>query len=224
MKTQRPRNGRTPERNVMAMMIALVVSGAAAPALADGPAAGRTREIASAEGASHRGPTPRDADLRRYATYEESDLLRARRAVAAMQRADPSLKLLFDEAVGYAVFADIGGSEGPGGVGVLYEDGQASGRAVIPAWPTSLRSAGRPYTAVIFFGSRYAVATFKHGGLDMASQARSVAVVTGTTTKVRFVSGVSVFTLGGGGVVRGGSAVVAFGYLPYLREIATTSR
>jgi hypothetical protein len=123
------------------------------------------------------------------------------------------------------VFEEIGASEGSGGVGVLYEDGQAAGRVVVPAWPTR-RSGRGPYTAVIFFRSRYALATFKRGGLDMATQARSEAVVAGRTTRVEFVAGVGVCTLAGGGRVMttDRNAAVVFGYLPYLREIATTSR
>jgi hypothetical protein len=216
----RPPEGRPSRTTLLAMMVALSVLGPAAPARGGSPVAVQTWDGASTGIAT---PTPRDPDRSRYARYEEVELQRARRAVAAMQRADPSLKVLFEESVGYAVFAQIGGREGSGGTGVLYEDGRVAGRAVIPAWPTGPRSGHRPYAAVIFFASRHAVATFKHGGLDMAAQAHSVAVVAGRTATVRFVSGVSVFTLGGDGDVTARAAVVEFGYLPYVREDARTA-
>jgi hypothetical protein len=222
--TPRPRLRRAPLGSVVAMLVALLPAAPEAQVPADGHAGCRSTVVALAEGTSPRPLSPQETERRRYATYDQSDLQRARRAIASMRRADPSLKLLFDEAVGYAVFPELGAGEGAGGVGVLFEDGQAAGRAVIPTWPADHRSGVLPSSTVIFFASRYAVATFKHGGLDMGAQARSVAVVSGKTTTVHFVSGVSVLTLGGSGATTDHTGAVVFGYLPYLREIATTSR
>jgi hypothetical protein len=210
--------------NVMSVMLALALAAPAAQAVAGDTAAGGAKALRSTEGAGDLARQSRDASQRRYATYDESDLQRARRAVGALRRADPSLKRLFDEAVGYAVFPEMGTSDGPGGAGVLYEDGQAAGRATLPLPPTSLRTGGQPYSLVIFFGSRQAVAAFKQGGLHAAARARAVAVVAGSTTRVRFLAGVSVLTLGGGGVTEADPAPLAFGYLPYHREITASPR
>lgn len=141
-----------------------------------------------------------------------------------MQRADPRLERLFEEAAGYAVFAEMGTLGGPDGVGVPFEEGQAAGMATLPLAPVSLQSSGLPYAEVILFRTRQAVAAFKQRGLERAAQARAVVIVPGTKAELRFVDGVSVFIRGSGSVPEARAGRRAFAYLPYHREISAGSR
>jgi hypothetical protein len=167
----------------------------------------------------------RDADPHKYARYDEADLQRARRAVGAIRRADPRLEHLLDEAVGYAVFPEVGLRQGEGCVGVVYEEGQAAGRAILPASTAGRRPDGQPYAEIVIFGTRQALASFKQGGLSAGAQARAVAVIARTATRFRWVEGVSVFTLGReGGVTSAGGLGGVFEYLPYHRELTTGAR
>jgi hypothetical protein len=220
-------------RSLLGAVVALALAGPAARTLAMEPVAGMAKaevlaavsSCASAEGAGDLACRLGDGDGRRYARYDESDLQRARRAVGALQRADPGLRRLFEQAVGYAVFGEMGTRGASDGVGVLYEEGQAAGKAILPSSPASLRSDGQPYAQVVFFGTRQAVASFKQVGLAPAAQARAVAVVTGGTAKIRYVEGVSAFTLGrDGGVAGSREGGQTFGYLPYHRELTKSSR
>lgn len=164
------------------------------------------------------------AQRHRYARYDESDVQRARRAIGALGRADPGLRRQLERVAGYVVFAEVG-TPGSDGVGVLYEDGQAAGMATRPSSPATLRPDRQPYVELVLLGTRQAVAGFKQGGLSPADQARAVAVVAGTATRVRYHQGVSVLTLGRGGDATGsGGDQQWFGYLPYHREITVGAR
>jgi hypothetical protein len=179
---------------------------------------------AAAQDAGARDRQLREADHHQYARYDEAELQRARRAIGAVRRADPRLERLFDEAAGYAVFPEAGLRGGEGCVGVLYEEGQAAGRARLPASTAGQRPDGQPYAEIVFFGTRQALASFKHGGLSASAQARAVAVIARTATRIRWVEGVGVITLGRGGGASDGGPGQAFDYLPYHREITTSAR
>jgi len=220
-------------RLLLGGLAALALAGPAAPVLAEDVRASVSRPAApgsawnseSAEVASAKAHPASTPGRHKYARYDESDLQRARRALGSLQRADPGLTRLFESAAGYAVFAEVGTSSGGDGVGVLFEDGQAAGRATLPRSPASMRPDGQPYAAVVLFGTRQAVASFKQGGLAVTAQARAAAVVAGATSKVRYVDGVSVLTFGRDGGVTGPEQVTqGFAYLPYHREITISSR
>jgi hypothetical protein len=228
MTQPRARLGGAWRRGLLGAMMTASLAGPATLALADAAVTdqprGDARSAATGCQPAERAVAPprqaRDVGRQRYARYDESDLQRARRAVGALQRAEPGLTRLFESAAGYAVFAEVGTVGGTDGVGVLFEDGQAAGRATLPPSPASLRPDGQPYALVVFLGTRQAVAGFKQGGLASAARARAVAIVAGVTAKLRYVEGVSVVTLGReAGLAGPGEVRQAFAYLPYHREI-----
>lgn len=163
------------------------------------------------------------------ARHDEPGVKQARQAIGQLKRADPGLTRFFDSAAGYAVFPTVGkgaiGVGGAHGTGVLFEKGNAIGKATLTQLTVGLQLGGQAYTEIIFFETEKALADFKKGEFAIAAQVSAVAAAAGASANARYVEGVSVFTLAKGGVMAEASVGgQKFSYEPFQKAITTSSR
>jgi lipid-binding SYLF domain-containing protein len=169
------------------------------------------------------------AEHQKYVGHNQPGVKHARQAIGELQRADPGLTRFFGDAAGYAVFATVGkgglGIGGAHGTGVLYEKGEATGKATLTQVTVGLQVGGQAYTEVIFFETKEALAGFKKGEFAMAAQVSAVAAKAGASANAKYDHGVSVFTLAKGGVMAEASVGgQKFSYRPFEKAILTSSR
>ena len=145
-----------------------------------------------------------------------------RDAEAALSRAkatDPSLKPIFKDAAGYAVFPSVGkGAAGVGGAygkGVLYEDGDIIGYCDVSQASIGFQLGGQAYTEIVVFETEDAINTFKQGNFRFDAQATAVALKSGVGANAKYVNGVVVFTMDEAGLMYEASiGGQKFGYQP----------
>src|SRR5262249_56776709 len=103
-----------------------------------------------------------------------------------------------DHAVGYAVFPTVskgaGGGGGASGSGVVFEKGQAIGKASLTQVTVGAQLGGQTYSEVIFFETHPALEDLKKGMLALAAQASAIAAAKGASTNAKYENGVAVFT------------------------------
>ncbi len=144
-------------------------------------------------------------------------------AIKALKHADPSLSRMFGDAAGYAVFANVGkGGAGIGGAhgrGVLFENGNATGRTTLSQVTIGAQLGGQSYSEVIFFDTKEAVADFRKGEYALAAQVSAVAVKAGASANAKYEQGVAVFTLSKGGLMAEASiGGQKFSYEPFAKR------
>ncbi len=164
-----------------------------------------------------------------YAKHDEPDVKDARQAIGELERSDPKLSRFFDGAAGYAVFPTVGkgaaGIGGAHGTGVLFAKGLALGKVTLTQLTVGLQLGGQAYTEVIFFETEKSLADFKKGEFTLAAQVSAVAAKAGASANVKYVKGVSVFTLAKGGVMAEASVGgQKFGYRAFQKATTTSSR
>lgn len=126
-------------------------------------------------------------------------------AVVKAKEQDPSLKTLFDTAVGYAVFPGVGkGAVGVGGAygkGQVIEGGVPVGYCTLKQASIGLALGGQKYTEIIFFETPEALTNFKSGNFAFSAQATAVALKSGVGANAKYENGVAVFTMGEAGLM-----------------------
>jgi lipid-binding SYLF domain-containing protein len=156
----------------------------------------RTMSIAASLAACLAIPAAARAD----ATMKEAD-----DAVAALKKADPSLKKFFDKSAGYAVFPNVakGGLVvgGAGGSGFVFENGKAVGKTTLSQVSIGAQAGGQAYYEIIFFETKETLAAFKKGEWTMAAQVSAVVLKSGASADADYKGGVAVFTLSKGGAM-----------------------
>ncbi|MBL8745183.1 MAG: hypothetical protein JNK58_02380 [Phycisphaerae bacterium] len=129
----------------------------------------------------------------------------AETALARAQRNDPTLTPILNNAVGYAVFPNVGkGAAGIGGAygrGVLYEGGTFVGYCDLTQATIGLQLGGQAYTEIIAFSTQDAIKEFKDGHFAFDAQATAVAVKSGSGANAKYTSGVAVFTMDEAGLM-----------------------
>lgn len=119
-------------------------------------------------------------------------------ALARVQRTNPSVMDILQQADGYAVFPRVGkGGAGVGGAygkGVLYERGVAVGYCDLSQATIGLQLGGQSYTELIAFNTRDALEAFKEGHFRFDAQATAVALKSGAGANAQYKNGVAVFT------------------------------
>jgi lipid-binding SYLF domain-containing protein len=135
-------------------------------------------------------------------------------------KTDPIMKNLFDNAVGYVIFPNVGkgaiGVGGAAGNGILFEHGNAVGHAKMKQVTVGFQFGGQAYREVIFFENNDALQKFKEGNFALSAQASAVAVTKGAAANLKYRDGVMIFTQEKGGLMY--EAAVGgqkFGYTPY---------
>jgi len=118
---------------------------------------------------------------------------------------DPSLKLFFEKAYGYAVFPTVGKGAYILGVGYgrgwFYENGQVVGRASITQLSAGAQIGGQAFSEIIFFKDEKQASLFKQGKLELSAQVSAVAVKEGVGKAATYTDGVAVFILPKGGLM-----------------------
>lgn len=129
----------------------------------------------------------------------------AANAVAAAERADPSLAPVLQKSKGYAVFPVVGkGAVGVGGAygkGVLFESGNVTGYCDLSQASIGLALGGQGYTEIIAFNTAEALARFKTGNFAFGAQATAVAIKSGAGANAKYDNGVAVFTMAESGLM-----------------------
>jgi lipid-binding SYLF domain-containing protein len=142
---------------------------------------------------------------------EEAPLAtRVTEAVAAFQRADSGLAKFFADAVGYAVFPDIGKGGfvigGARGEGQVFADGQLIGTATLTQVTVGAQVGGQVYSEVVFFQTRAALDDFKASKTKLSAQVSAVAAAEGVAKNAKYHEGVAIFTLAKQGLMAEASA------------------
>lgn len=124
---------------------------------------------------------------------------KVQQTIAAFKKKDPSLKVFFKKAYGYAVFPSIiKGGMGLGGAygkGQVFAGGRLIGTASLAQGSIGFQLGGQSYSEVIFFQNKSALERFKTGNLKLAAQASAVAVTAGAAKSAAYEKGVAVFTM-----------------------------
>jgi lipid-binding SYLF domain-containing protein len=133
------------------------------------------------------------------------DVKEAQGTIAVFKKTDPGLTRFFDHAVGYAVFPTVVkgavGIGGASGSGIVFEKGQAVGKARLTQGTIGAQIGGQTYSEVIFFETVPALTDFKNGALALAAQVSAVAASAGAAKDAKYQDGVAVFTHRKGGLM-----------------------
>ncbi|MES9868791.1 MAG: YSC84-related protein [Sedimenticola sp.] len=120
-------------------------------------------------------------------------------AIAKLKSKDPSLKLFFKKAYGYAVFPNVGkggiGLGGAYGEGEVYEKGRFIGTASLTQVSFGFQLGGQTYIEIIFFKDKHTLDDFTDGNFELGAQASAIAVTAGVSADADYENGVAVFTL-----------------------------
>ena len=145
----------------------------------------------------------------------------AQRTIRLFQKTDPSLRVFFDEAYGYAVFPDVykggilllGGARGDG---YVYEQGTLIGRSSITQINVGPQLGGQAFSEIIFFRSQADLEDFKKGNYELNAQASAIVVTAGVATNSEYSDGVAIFALPKSGLmVEASVGGQKFSFKPY---------
>ena len=119
-------------------------------------------------------------------------------AIAAFEQVDSSIKPLFQNSAGYAVFPNVGKGGlifgGAHGNGLVYEQGRLVGTASLTQVTFGAQIGGQEFSEVIFFQDAQSLADFKKSKFTMSAQVGAVAAAEGIAKNAKYVDGVAVFT------------------------------
>lgn len=123
------------------------------------------------------------------------DAEEAKRVISQM---NPNASRLFESAVGYAIFPNVGKGAyilgGAAGNGVVYENGERVGFAELRQLDIGLQIGGQSFSEVIFFENQAALDRFKNGNLEFEGSASAVIIEEGKSRNINFQDGVAVVT------------------------------
>lgn len=136
---------------------------------------------------------------------QPGDDIKVQETVAAFKNKDPSMKVFFDKAYGYAVFPTVGkggiGIGGAYGKGKVYEQGRMIGTSSLTQVTIGFQLGGQAYSEIIFFKDKARLDDFTSGNFEFSAQASAVAVTAGASADADYDNGVAVFTLAKGGLM-----------------------
>ncbi len=128
-----------------------------------------------------------------------------RATIARFKARDPSMKVYFRKAYGYAVFPTVGkGGMGIGGAygkGEVFRHGRFIGTATLTQVTIGFQFGGQAYSEIIFFKDRRAFKRFIDGKLKLSAQASAVAATAGAAANADYSDGVAIFTITKGGLM-----------------------
>lgn len=123
----------------------------------------------------------------------------AEEAKNIISQMNPNAAKLFDSAVGYAIFPNVGKGAyilgGAAGNGVVYENGERVGFAELRQLDIGLQIGGQAFREVIFFETQAALDRFKNGNLEFEGNASAVLIEEGKSRNISFQDGVAVVTM-----------------------------
>lgn len=152
--------------------------------------------VALAAGCATTPDTPAERDSLEKRAAATLDIMKAR---------DASLAPLLDDAVGYAVFPEIGKGGaivgGAYGHGVVYQHGRPVGFVELSQASIGAQLGGQTFSELIVLRDRAALDRLKSDNLDLGADASAVALTSGGGRGVQFEEGVAVFVMPRGGLM-----------------------
>lgn len=122
---------------------------------------------------------------------------RADAVVQTMVARDPTLADLLEEAPGYVVFPTVAEAGfivgGSNGIGVVYENGRATGYSELYEGTVGLQLGGQSFSELVVFQTQNALDRFKTGNFDLTAGVTATAIQSGAAASTRFEGGVAVF-------------------------------
>ena len=120
-------------------------------------------------------------------------------AKAALLRSNPSLDEFFDNSAGYVIFPNVGKGGfivgGASGNGIVYEDGNAIGKADLKKLNVGLQAGGQAIIEVIFFETPTDLQRFENNSFEFSAETSAVALKSGISFNAKYKDGVAVFAL-----------------------------
>lgn len=129
----------------------------------------------------------------------------SRDAKAAFLKGDPSMRTLFKNSYGYAIFPNVGkgavGVGGAAGKGAVYEKGTVIGTAQMVQVTVGAQAGGQAYREIVFFENKESLDKFRDDKLEFSGQASAIAVKSGASANANYRNGVVVFSQEKGGLM-----------------------
>ena len=129
----------------------------------------------------------------------EKEKAAVEKTITKFKEADPSMKVFFEKAYGYAVFPGIGVGGfiigGGHGNGWVYEKGIHVGLATVTELTVGAQIGGQSFREIIFFADKSTFDDFKKGNLELNARASAIMVKTGASKDANYNNGVAVFTM-----------------------------
>ncbi len=120
-------------------------------------------------------------------------------SITKLKAKDPSLKVFFEKAHGYAVFPTVGkagiGIGGAYGEGEVYRNGRYIGNTTLSQISFGFQLGGQSYIEVIFFKNKQALDHFTKGNFQLGAEASAVALTAGISADTDYSDGVAIFTM-----------------------------
>ncbi len=128
-------------------------------------------------------------------------------AKMAFIRANPQLESMLNDAVGYAIFPNVGKGAwilgGAAGNGVVYENGQVAGYAELRQIDIGFQFGGKAFRELIVFETQEALNKFKEGDFEFGGSASAVIWDEGKGGAITFENGAGVAIMPKAGVMAG---------------------
>jgi len=131
----------------------------------------------------------------------------ARASLERMEAQDPSLTNNVNNAVGYAIFPEVGsaaiGIGGAEGQGFVYRGGQRVGMVKMTQGSIGIQAGGDTYAELIIFQDDKALNRLMNNSFEFGSDASATAVKAGAAGSAEFSHGSQVYILPKGGFKAG---------------------
>ncbi|MDX1762088.1 MAG: lipid-binding SYLF domain-containing protein [Christiangramia sp.] len=128
-------------------------------------------------------------------------------AKMAFMRANPQLESMLNDAVGYAIFPNVGKGAwilgGAAGNGIVYENGQVAGYAELRQIDIGFQFGGKAFRELIVFETQEALNKFKEGDFEFGGSASAVIWDEGKGGAITFENGAGVAIMPKAGAMAG---------------------
>lgn len=133
-------------------------------------------------------------------TEEQQELINdAQKAKKAFLHNNPKVSQLFDNAVGYVIFPNVGKGAyilgGAAGNGVVYHKGNLIGFAELRQVDIGLQIGGQAFRQAILFQTKTELDKFKEGNYKLSGNASAVIVEEGAAKGLEFRNGIAILTM-----------------------------
>ncbi|NQY93083.1 MAG: lipid-binding SYLF domain-containing protein [Campylobacteraceae bacterium] len=126
-------------------------------------------------------------------------------AVAQFKSSNGKLKVFFEEAYGFAIFANVGKAGiligGAYGEGVVYQKNQVRGYSSLTQFSFGFQLGGQTYSEIIFFKNKESLDSFTQSNFELGAQVSAVAITSGISFDADYDNGIAIFTLVKGGLM-----------------------
>lgn len=133
-------------------------------------------------------------------TEEQQELIiDAQKAKKAFSQNNPKVSQLFENAVGYVIFPNVGKGAyilgGAAGNGVVYYKGTLIGFAELRQVDIGLQIGGQAFRQAILFQTKTELDKFKEGNYKLSGNASAVIVEEGAAKGLEFRNGIAILTM-----------------------------